>query len=1363
MQIRLVKLFAIGFIALLMSCSGGNNTSGINSLTNTSAYAGKGIVSTDDIASYDRLTGNTAGEPDNNNLRVIGTGTTNGPSDCSAANPTTANQGTLALGCAGRTGVPGVTMSSNLRCVTVIGQQCAGKISLRSNDERNLITNIQIANATAGGAAPTINLAGEVSWTPNATDVATRELTVTVTQQTGVPTVKKVAVDVLTRTVVFTTTLVPGQDIYTDPDGVVKVKVYARNNVPLSGTLTVYQDTILGAPPSYSMELPAAEFLGMFLEYPKGFKSSTTSSGLNRAIQRNGSQLMRNAVAPGLNSNGYSIFDELEMGVKLNTGTYVGLGDLFTTRTDVQQLSGTGSYILFSNKQVIQIDSTCGEWVSPGVSDCQKAGAPVILIHGFTPELLPMGGGVGTWGALANKLYSGDDTSTNSSATARQGHDVFEFRWETQMRFEEAAGRLSQLISRINDLTGKKPIIIAHSFGGIVSNLALSGQGIVWDGKQWAFQTEVEPKVARLITLGSPVSGVNDLENKSINYGNAYSNLSDYAISFVVGRDGGDWTINTCASITCVQAGAFDSHTFLKDRNSYRPIGALLTVQPDWHDALYWIKRRIDPNNLNDEYIQQSADRDNNVLHLKHGESIARLKKFAHSVDTRVVIGLSAQDDILSFVDLTERKSGDYLISYRGQIHPADQTNNLLALTKSKLEIVRDAGLDQTANSFYPISHLNTAFNRSYYILPNGRHTAFHADSVTNHGSIAEPHVPTADEDPLTYCKGLTFESHLIVSQRCNATANVVPVKHFLLGMNQTGGLLDLVEYITPPTPWLIKANVVTDEIPAASVNGENIFVFFDNPSSTSIPQPNTSGVFVPVKNGQITIDLNNFVDTRAPNFDRTKYSLNLNWGNAWMNDVGIYLPGSITYGTPKGVPISDNLNTMPNIVFSKYQAPVNIAGTVVANASPAVNASLKIKLGENLVVSDFETAIQNTTTSRTTSTNSTGGFSITGIRPGRYTILVQSDPTQAAAFPAQLFSVYVSATGATLNLIIEAIPPIATYAITDTGITSDQCYGAGSDALISCTSAAAITLNDKQDGMVGRDVTTPNNADGKLGYSYSTVGSYPLTDCVKDNVTGLLWEGKPTTGPRANTLSFTNLGNNAANDTSGYVAMVNSAGLCGYTDWRLPTAKELQSIVDYGIAYPGPTVDSAWFPNTGNDNYWTSLPAIVNAGAAWTVDFDGASIVYNSRNTGNYIRLVRGTTVISQYSYSIDGSEVIDNITGLVWRRCVEGMIWNGAGCSGAAAFFTHNGVHNRAKNEATNSGKPWRVPNVKELFSITKLDISYPSFDHVAFPATPNPGYFWSSSPSVGYSGNAWNINNAGELNINGRDSQMHLRLVR
>jgi Protein of unknown function (DUF1566) len=128
------------------------------------------------------------------------------------------------------------------------------------------------------------------------------------------------------------------------------------------------------------------------------------------------------------------------------------------------------------------------------------------------------------------------------------------------------------------------------------------------------------------------------------------------------------------------------------------------------------------------------------------------------------------------------------------------------------------------------------------------------------------------------------------------------------------------------------------------------------------------------------------------------------------------------------------------------------------------------------------------------------------------------------------------------------------------------------------------------------------------------------------------------------------------------------------------------------------------------------------------------------------------------------DGSEVKDTATGLIWRRCSEGQTWSGSTCTGTAATYTHEQALLQAKSQATASGKAWRVPNVKELSSITQLGVSVnPSIDGTAFPATP-ADWFWSSSPYVGNSGYAWVVYfSYGVVDYYNRYNDNYVRLVR
>jgi hypothetical protein len=159
----------------------------------------------------------------------------------------------------------------------------------------------------------------------------------------------------------------------------------------------------------------------------------------------------------------------------------------------------------------------------------------------------------------------------------------------------------------------------------------------------------------------------------------------------------------------------------------------------------------------------------------------------------------------------------------------------------------------------------------------------------------------------------------------------------------------------------------------------------------------------------------------------------------------------------------------------------------------------------------------------------------------------------------------------------------------------------------------------------------------------------YDKTECVRDNTTGLIWQGQtaPGTGLRANdsTQWRTNYDStsgqqdylnpnrfpatqtkiDAITNSIGYKAAVNATNLCGSAAWRLPTVSELLSIA---IPTQSPAIDTTWFPNTGVDElYWTSTPDSLDSNYGVSVGFyDG--LAYTSDNRAFYswhlVRLVR-------------------------------------------------------------------------------------------------------------------------------------------
>ncbi|MEI7840524.1 MAG: DUF1566 domain-containing protein [Methylococcaceae bacterium] len=356
---------------------------------------------------------------------------------------------------------------------------------------------------------------------------------------------------------------------------------------------------------------------------------------------------------------------------------------------------------------------------------------------------------------------------------------------------------------------------------------------------------------------------------------------------------------------------------------------------------------------------------------------------------------------------------------------------------------------------------------------------------------------------------------------------------------------------------------------------------------------------------------------------------------------------------------------------------------------------------------------------------------------------------------------------------------------LNDTGVTPKQCYQLNSTALVACTSPKAKALNKFQDGMMGRDTKTATNSkiDGLLGFGFTKMSStgapLPVTAsnwaCVRDNITGLIWENKTSDfGLHDGFNSYTHFSASAdmtqETDVGSFVKAVNKEKLCGASDWQLPSAQELESIVDYGVAYPGPTIDAAFFPNTQPKSYWASeyFVGVTDdvSQHGWVVTFDVGFVDDSNLKWASAVRLVRHSAVqtANRYVPSADGQEVKDNKTQLIWRRCAEGMKWSANTCVGEATAMTHEAALQQATKQAT-STVAWRLPNVRELFSIIDNSVGLPAVDNKIFPATPSE-IFWSSSPNVAN----LNVNSAwyvafddGDVNDDVRSNAFMVRLVR
>lgn len=223
----------------------------------------------------------------------------------------------------------------------------------------------------------------------------------------------------------------------------------------------------------------------------------------------------------------------------------------------------------------------------------------------------------------------------------------------------------------------------------------------------------------------------------------------------------------------------------------------------------------------------------------------------------------------------------------------------------------------------------------------------------------------------------------------------------------------------------------------------------------------------------------------------------------------------------------------------------------------------------------------------------------------------------------------------------------------------------------------------------------------------------------VTDAVTNLMWQqadGGEMTYERA-------------------ILYADTLTLGGFSDWRLPTALEANSILNHQLV--NPALDGTYFIKTTAEYWWTSDRQANDPARIWCTNAGGGIGNHSKTETLSaggskryHVRAVRSieapVTLPTRFTDNGDGT-VTDHRSGLIWQKHPnpDTVTWENA--------------LRYAENLTLGGLSDWRLPNIKELQSLNDERIINPSVPTAFFPNVGSKRY-WSSTSIPNRSTQAW-----------------------
>jgi hypothetical protein len=222
----------------------------------------------------------------------------------------------------------------------------------------------------------------------------------------------------------------------------------------------------------------------------------------------------------------------------------------------------------------------------------------------------------------------------------------------------------------------------------------------------------------------------------------------------------------------------------------------------------------------------------------------------------------------------------------------------------------------------------------------------------------------------------------------------------------------------------------------------------------------------------------------------------------------------------------------------------------------------------------------------------------------------------------------------------------------------------------------------------------------------------------ITDTVTGLMWQQVD-----GGEMTFDNATTYASNLVLG-----------GYSDWRMPSILELNSLLNHDKN--NPALNTVYFSATAAQYWWSGQKQVNDANKAWCANAGGGignHPVSETISAGGakkfHVRAVRDistpTTIATRFIDNKNGTTT-DQLTGLIWQQIpTDSMTWE-------QALIT-------AENLVSGGSSQWRMPNIKELQSISEVSIYNPSINKTYFSGI-STAFYWSSTSLANQSTKAW-----------------------